>query len=136
MAKTKSKKVASSKRDKRKLRIRAKVRGTVERPRISVFRSSKHIYAQIISDETQKTLVSASTLEDEVKKVITTLASAAKDAKGSSKSVIAAKAVGQVLAQRGKAAKVDAVVFDRNGFLYSGRIKALADGAREGGLNF
>ena len=131
--KTRAKKIAVNPREKRKLRISKKIRGTDSRPRISVFRSSKHIYAQLISDETQKTLASASTLE---KEVLDEVKSLSEGSKGSTKCVAAAKAVGIILARRGKAAKVDEVVFDRNGFVYSGRIKSLADGAREGGLKF
>jgi large subunit ribosomal protein L18 len=100
---------------------------------LSVFRSSKHTYAQLISDEDHRTVASASTLDKEVQSQIAKLE---KEAKGSSKSVAAARAVGLVLAERSKAAKVSSVVFDRNGFLYTGRVKALADGAREGGLEF
>lgn len=133
---TQGKKVAKTARQKRKLRIRQNISGTAEKPRLSIFRSSKHTYAQVISDEDKKTLVSASTLEKEVQDAIAKLAKESKDAKSSSKSVCAARAVGLVLAERSKAAKVAQVVFDRNGFLYSGRVKALADGAREGGLNF
>lgn len=133
---TQGKKIAKTSRQKRKLRIRHKLEGTSDRPRLSIFRSSKHMYAQIISDSEKKTLVSASTLDKEVVAAIAKLAEKAKDAKSSSKSVCAARAVGLVLAERSKAAKVAQVVFDRNGFLYAGRVKAVADGAREGGLNF
>jgi len=131
--KTKAKKIAVNRRDRRKMRTRQTVRGTESRPRVSVFRSGKHIYAQIISDETHATLVSASTLDKDVQ---AELKGIAEGGKGSTKSVSAAKAVGIVLARRGKSKKVSEVVFDRNGFLYTGRIKALADGAREGGLKF
>ncbi|MFN4894170.1 MAG: 50S ribosomal protein L18 [Pseudomonadota bacterium] len=133
---TQGKKVASTSREKRKLRIRKQVVGTVEKPRLSIFRSSKHTYAQLIVDEGHRTIASASTLDKEVQAAVQKLASAAEEAKGSTKSVLAARAVGLVLAERSKAAKVGQVVFDRNGFLYAGRVKALADGAREGGLNF
>jgi large subunit ribosomal protein L18 len=90
----------------------------------------------VISDVDKNTLVSASTLDKEVQDAIAKLVKESKDTKSSTKSVCAARAVGLVLAERSKAAKVAQVVFDRNGFLYSGRVKALADGAREGGLNF
>jgi large subunit ribosomal protein L18 len=133
---TQGKKVASTARERRKLRIRKNVVGTVDKPRLSIFRSSKHTYAQVIADDGHRTIASASTLDKEVKAALVKLAGAQEDAKGSSKSVLAARAVGLVLAERTKAAKVAQVVFDRNGFLYAGRIKALADGAREGGLNF
>jgi large subunit ribosomal protein L18 len=133
---TQSKKVTSGARERTKLRIRKKVQGTSDRPRLSIFRSSKHTYAQVISDEGHRTIASASTLDKEVQSQIAVLAKEVKDAKESTKSVVAARAVGLVLAQRSKAAKVQSVVFDRNGFLYTGRVKALADGAREGGLEF
>jgi large subunit ribosomal protein L18 len=90
----------------------------------------------VISDEGHSTLASASTLDKEVQAQIVNLTKEVKDAKNSTKSSLAARAVGLVLAQRSKAAKVEKVVFDRNGFLYTGRVKALADGAREGGLEF
>ena len=106
-------------RIKIKFRIRKKVNGTAERPRLSVFRSNKQIYAQVINDIEGKTLASASSLGLE------------KLAK-----VEQAKKVGALLAEKAKAAGVDKVVFDRNGYLYHGRIQALADGAREGGLTF
>jgi large subunit ribosomal protein L18 len=133
---TQGKKVATTSRERRKLRIRKKVVGTVEKPRMSIFRSSKHTYAQVIADDGHRTIASASTLDKDVKAALAKLASGQEEAKGSSKSVLAARAVGLVLAERTKAAKVAQVVFDRNGFLFAGRVKALADGAREGGLNF
>lgn len=124
-------------REKNKLRIRKKVSGTDARPRVSIFRSSKHIYAQIVSDESNKTIVSASTLEKEVRDEISKVDTAALTSQAkSTKSLAAARAVGLVLARRSKEVKVEHVVFDRNGFVYTGRIKALADGAREGGLDF
>lgn len=133
---TQGKKIAKTSRQKRKLRIRQKIEGSAEKPRLSIFRSSKHTYAQLISDVDSKTIASASTLDKDVQAKIATLIKEAKDSKSSTKSVCAARAVGIVLAERSKAAKVAQVVFDRNGFLYAGRVKALADGAREGGLNF
>ena len=133
---TQSKKIASTSRQKKKLKIRRKVVGTVERPRLSIFRSSKHMYAQLIADETSKTVASASTLDKEVQAEIAKLAKEASDSKKSSKSVLAARAVGLVLAGRSKQQKVTQVVFDRNGFVYTGRVQALADGARDGGLEF
>ena len=133
---TQSKKVASTSRERRKLRIRKKLSGTVERPRLSIFRSSKHTYAQVIADDSRATIASASTLDKEVQAEVAKLSKEAKDSKASTKSVLAARAVGIVLAGRSKEKKVSKVVFDRNGFLYTGRIKALADGARDGGLEF
>ena len=112
-------------RKKRQTRVRKKVGGSVERPRLCVFRSSKHIYAQIIEDVTGKTLVAASTV--------------AKDTGDSVKytgNVEAAKAVGKQIAEKALAKDIKQVVFDRNGFLYHGRVKALADAAREAGLTF
>src|ERR1700758_4833792 len=106
-------------RFKRKKRIRAKVEGTVERPRFSVFRSNKNLFAQLIDDTKGHTLVSASTLDEEVKGGV---------------SIDGAKALGSMLAKRALAKKISAVVFDRSGYIYHGRIKALADAAREGGL--
>lgn len=108
-------------RTKRHNRVRAKVNGTPERPRLNVFRSLNHIYAQVIDDTRGHTLVAASTQDSGVSE-------AAKTAQ--------AKAVGLLVAERAKAAGVTKVVFDRGGYLYHGRIKALADGAREGGLDF
>jgi large subunit ribosomal protein L18 len=113
-------------RQRRQKRVRAKVSGTPIRPRLNVFRSSAHIYAQVIDDIAGHTLVAASDLEDEVVQIAGD--GAAKSAR--------AKAVGQVIAERAKAAGVNAVVFDRGGFLYHGRVKAVADGAREAGLDF
>ena len=106
---------------RRKVRVRQKVQGTDTRPRICVFRSNKHIYAQVISDSEGKTLATASTL-------------AAKDK--TRKGVEAAKHVGLALAKVCKEKNISKVVFDRNGFLFHGQVKALADGAREGGLEF
>ena len=133
---TQGKKVAATSRDKRKLRIRKKVVGTVERPRLSIFRSSKHTYAQVIADDGHKTLASASKLDKDVQAEIAKLGKGEGVKTGSTKSILAARAVGIVLANRSKAAKVEKVVFDRNGFLYTGRVKALADAARETGLVF
>lgn len=108
-------------RQKKKMRIRKRVMGSDERPRLCVFRSARHIYAQVIDDANGKTLVSASTLDVEG------LKNANKDT---------AKAIGAEVAKRAIAKNIKAVVFDRNGYLYHGRVKALADGAREAGLNF
>ena len=124
-------------RVRNKIKIRKKISGSDERPRVSVFKSSLHTYAQIISDATAKTMVSASTLEQEVIDEIAKLNTEGSDRTAkSTKSVLAARAVGVVLARRSKVQKIERVVFDRNGFVFHGRIKAVADGAREGGLDF
>ena len=115
-----------SPRKRRHVRVRAKVSGTAERPRLNVFRSSAHIYAQVIDDGTGRTLVSASDLEDAV----------VQQAGDEATKTARANAVGQAIAQRAKDAGIESVVFDRGGFLYHGRVKAVADGAREGGLKF
>jgi large subunit ribosomal protein L18 len=112
-------------RMRRKSRIRKKVKGTQERPRLSVFRSARHIYAQIIDDGRGATLVSASSLEKDL----------AAQAAGQKKKD-RASLVGKLLADRAKSKGIEKVVFDRNGFLYHGRVKAVSDGAREGGLKF
>jgi large subunit ribosomal protein L18 len=117
---------ALSQRKRRHVRVRAKVQGTAGRPRLNVFRSNAHVYCQVIDDAQGHTLVSASDLEDAVRE---------KAGEGAPKAA-RAKAVGELIAERAKAAGVDSVVFDRGGFLYHGRIKAVADGAREGGLKF
>ena len=117
---------ALSPRKRRHVRVRAKVSGTAQRPRLNVYRSSAHIYVQVIDDLAGHTLASASDLDEDVLKVAGD--GAAKTAR--------AKAVGQVIAERAKTIGIDTVVFDRGGFLYHGRIKAVADGAREGGLEF
>ena len=107
---------------KRHKRVRSKIAGTPERPRLNVFRSETNIYAQIIDDVAGKTLVSASTLE--------------KGFEGKGSNCEAAKKVGQMVAERAKAAGISTVVFDRGGYVYHGRVAALAEGAREGGLEF
>ena len=109
---------------KRKERIRRKLSGTSERPRLTVYKSLKNIYAQVVDDTTGRTLVFASSLSKELK---------GKD-EGDKKAD--AKRVGALIAEKCKAANVEAVVFDRNGFPYHGRIAAVADAAREGGLKF
>ena len=103
-------------------RIRRKVSGTTERPRLAVHYSNQHIYAQVIDDSVGKTLVSASTMDKSFEKA--------------SSNTESAKKVGQLLAERAKGSNISAVVFDRGGHLYHGKIKALADAAREGGLQF
>ncbi|WP_456395712.1 50S ribosomal protein L18 [Desulfurobacterium sp.] len=110
---------------KKHRRVRKKVFGTPERPRFAVYKSLKHMYAQIIDDTKGHTLVAASTLDREIREKV----------KGLSKTE-AARIVGQVIAERAKAKGITAVVFDRGGFIYHGRIKAIAEGAREGGLEF
>ncbi len=110
---------------KRKSRIRKKLSGTTTRPRLSVFRSTRHIYAQIIDDLTGVTLVAAGTLSPEIRDKVASLQK--KDA---------AKEVGKLLADKAKSKGIAQVVFDRNGFLYHGRIKSLAESCRENGLVF
>lgn len=111
--------------ERRRQRVRQRVFGTPERPRLNVFRSRAHIYAQIIDDLKGTTLAAASSLDKSLRKSLK-----------STGGIEAAKAVGKLLADRAKAAKVSAVVFDRGGRLYHGRIKALAEASREGGLQF
>jgi len=111
----------SDHRDRRHRRVRKKVTGTAERPRLAVFRSSKHIYVQAIDDLTGRTLVSASTMEADLRT-------------GTTATVDAAKNVGKLVGERAQAAGITTVVFDRGGFKYHGRVAAVADGAREAGL--
>ena len=112
-------------RARRQERVRRAVRGTEERPRLSVFRSGKHMYAQIITDGTARTLLAVSTLTPELRTTV-----------GKTATVGAAKEVGKLVARRCQEKGITRVVFDRNGFLYHGRVKAVAEGAREGGLQF
>ena len=112
----------NAQRLKRHKRVRAKVFGTPERPRLNVFRSEKNIYAQVIDDVAGNTLVSASSLD--------------KSIEGNGGNKTAARAVGKLVAQKCKAAGIDKVVFDRGGYVYHGRVAELAEGAREGGLEF
>jgi large subunit ribosomal protein L18 len=107
---------------RRHKRVRGKISGTAERPRLNVFRSANHMYAQLIDDSAGKTIASASTTE----KAFTAYGG----------NVEAAKTVGLIIAEKGKAAGVTEVVFDRSGYVYHGRVAALAEGAREGGLKF
>ena len=109
----------------RHARVRKKVNGTAERPRLSVYRSTNHIYAQIIDDVKGHTLCSASTLEKAVAAKVSDMTKSE-----------AAKAVGAAIAEKALALGIKAVVFDRGGYLYTGRVEALADGAREAGLEF
>jgi large subunit ribosomal protein L18 len=110
---------------KRKRRIRKKIAGTPQRPRLSVFRSARHIYAQIINDSEGRTLMAASTVETR-----------AKEAPKFENKIAAAKFVGKLIGERALEIGIKEVVFDRNGFLYHGRIKSLSEGAREAGLIF
>ncbi|MFK7808763.1 MAG: 50S ribosomal protein L18 [Saprospiraceae bacterium] len=112
----------SARRKKIQLRIRKKINGTADLPRLSVFRSNKEIYAQLIDDNEGVTLVSASSREDDISK--------------SGNKTEQAKVVGKNLAEKAKAENIANVVFDRSGYLYHGRVKALAEGAREAGLQF
>jgi large subunit ribosomal protein L18 len=112
-------------RDRIRARIRKKISGTPARPRLAVFRSQSHIYVQVIDDEDGKTLCAASSLDKDLR---------TKSKRGAN--VASAKAVGSLIATRAKEKGIEAVVFDRGGFQYHGRIKALADAAREGGLKF
>jgi len=112
-------------RERRKLRIRRKISGTAERPRVTVFRSTKHIYVQAVDDVSGKTLAHVSTLSKDVRAAI------GEDTKSD-----AAKKVGAGIAKALKAKGIDSIVFDRNGYLYHGRVKALAEAAREAGLKF
>ncbi len=112
-------------RKRRHRRVRKKVLGTLERPRLCVFKSNRHIYAQVINDETGKTLLALSTLSPEFK-----------EQWGKGNKTGAARIVGQILGKKVKEAHIQRVIFDRGGFKYHGRVKALADGAREGGLDF
>ena len=112
-------------RTRRRARVRRRVRGTAERPRLSVFRSQKHIYVQVIADHSGQTLLAVSTLTPDVRSELKKTAD-----------VQAAKQVGLLAARRCREKGINRVVFDRNGFLYHGRVRAVAEGAREGGLEF
>ncbi len=112
-------------RKKRHKRVRGKVEGSAERPRLNVSRSLQHIYAQLIDDATGRTLCTASTVDKSLREALK-----------SGGNIEAAKAVGKLIAERGQAAGITAVVFDRGGYMYHGRVQALADSAREGGLKF
>ena len=107
-------------RVRRHARVRRKIRGGADRPRLAVYRSNRHIYAQLVDDQAGRTVASASSLE--------------RDAQGEGDKKAAAKVVGRLIAQRAKEAGVERAVFDRGGRLYHGRVQSLADGAREGGL--
>jgi len=118
-------KIVEGRRLRRQRHVRKRLTGSAERPRLAVFRSSKHIYAQVINDATATTLVQASTLDSEVK---------GGQAYGGNKA--AAAVVGRVVAERAKQAGIDKVCFDRRSYKYHGRVQALADAAREAGLQF
>ena len=114
-----------SNRDKRRRRIRGKVSGSEQRPRLTVFRSAGHVYAQVIDDVSGQTLLSCSSLSKELRSTVK-----------SQKKTDMARTVGQTLAEACQKKGISQVVFDRNGYLYHGRVKALAEGARKGGLQF
>jgi large subunit ribosomal protein L18 len=113
----------ASARRLRQKRVRRKIRGTVARPRVSVFRSSKHIYVQVISDETGETLLAASTMTPDVRGRV-----------AKTTDVAAAKTVGEIIGRQCLEKGITSAVFDRNGFLYHGRVRAVAEGARAAGL--
>ncbi|MGE3799218.1 MAG: 50S ribosomal protein L18 [Thermomicrobiales bacterium] len=117
---------ALTRRQRRHVRVRSRVSGTAARPRLCVFRSSAHIYAQVIDDQRGHTLVSASDIEEAVRE---------RAGEKTTKSE-RARVVGEIVGERAKEAGIDAVVFDRGGFLYHGRVKAVAEGARSTGLQF
>lgn len=116
-------KIKKEKRDRRHKRIRSRISGTASVPRLSVFKSNIYIYAQLIDDDNQKTLASASSLD-------------LKKGKKVGNKTVSAHETGKMLAEKALGQKIKKVVFDRGGYVYTGRVKALADGAREGGLNF
>ncbi len=119
--------VVQARRERRQRRTRKRITGTVERPRLAIFRSSKHIYAQVINDATGTTLAQANTLEADAKGQLA-------NAYGGNKA--AAAVVGRLVAERAKAAGIEKVAFDRRSYKYHGRVQALADAAREAGLQF
>ncbi len=119
------KKVRAEVRKKKHKRLRFYLSGTAERPRLAVFKSNKHVYAQIIDDDAQRTLCAASTVEKDIKADLE-----------KTNDVTAAAAVGTAIAKKALAAGITTVVFDRGGYVYQGKVQALADAAREAGLNF
>ena len=121
-------KTKDDRRQRIKYRIRRRVIGSVERPRLTIFRSVSHMYVQVVDDASGKTIASASTVEPSVKGTL--------PAKAAGGNVAGAKAIGKTIAERLLEKGVKRVVFDRNGFLYHGRVKAVADAAREAGLEF
>jgi len=116
---------SAARRERKRIRVRKRVTGTPQRPRLNVFRSQKHIAAQLVDDTAGKTLAAASSLSKELREKLKSGANRA-----------AAREVGKLIAEKAKAHGITAVVFDRAGYLYHGRVKELADGAREGGLKF
>jgi large subunit ribosomal protein L18 len=127
---TKRVKQKRERRERAHLRVRQRVRGNAERPRLSVYKSLQYIYAQVIDDDRGVTLAQANSSDAEVKGRVTA------DGAGSGKTRNAAKAVGEVVAERAKAQGIEKVVFDRGGYVFHGKVKAVADGAREKGLQF
>ena len=125
MSSTNQTRIVEARRQRRQHRVRKRLFGTPERPRLAIFRSSKHIYAQVINDIDAKTLASASTLDPEIR---------GQHAYGGNKT--AAAVVGRVVAERAKQAGVDKICFDRRSYKYHGRVQALAEAAREAGLQF
>ena len=121
-------KTKDDRRQRIRYRIRRRVSGTVERPRLTIFRSVSHMYVQVVDDASGKTIASASTVEPSVKGGLPT--------KATGGNIAGAKAIGKTIAERLIEKGVKRVVFDRNGFLYHGRVKAVADAAREAGLEF
>lgn len=113
------KNIKVTKRDRRHAKIRARISGTSDCPRLSIFKSNRYLYAQLIDDDAQKTILSSSTLANESKNTLA-----------------GAKAIGEEIAKLALAKKISKVVFDRGGFIYTGKVKAIADGARAGGLTF
>jgi len=120
-------KTKEDRRERIKYRIRKRVRGTEARPRLTVFRSTAHVYVQVVDDMTGRTIASASSVEPTVKGAL---------GKGKGGNIVGAQAIGKSIAERLLEKGVKRVVFDRNGFLYHGRVKAVADAAREAGLEF
>ena len=120
-----SKKSRTEVREKKHMKLRNRFKGTAERPRLSVYRSNMHIYAQIIDDDAQKTLAAASTVQKDIRSQLE-----------NTDDVAAAACVGKAIAEKAKALGIEEVVFDRGGYVYHGKIKALADAAREAGLKF
>jgi large subunit ribosomal protein L18 len=123
---TKSMQRKRERRERAHLRVRCRVRGTAERPRLAVYKSLKYIYAQVIDDQQGTTLVAATSADPEIKSQLTRSAATQE----------AAKLVGQAVAERAKAKGIDKVVFDRGGYIYHGNVKAVAEAAREKGLQF
>ena len=120
-----SKKSRTEVREKKHMKLRNRFKGTAERPRLAVYRSNKHIYAQIIDDDAQKTLAAASTTQKDIASQLE-----------NTDDVAAAAFVGKAIAEKAKALGIEEVVFDRGGYVYHGKVKALADAAREAGLEF